>query len=325
MHTAPMRESDTRIWDHRLRVQRTRDIRAEDPLRQPHREPALTRIRQGVYAPTAEAESAMFGVRYLARVEAVAMTRDNPILARESALALHGIPYGNEPDRVFTTGSLRTAGLKSGVQHSRVLLDDVDVVEVHGVRVAALPAALADLARHRGQRVAVAAIDAALHEQRTTKDAVRDALARQSRTGRARAEAAIEFADARAESVGESWSRVLMHLLGFPAPELQAKVCGASGRFWSPDFRWDLPELEKPLLGEFDGLEKYGRIALANGKEPQEALAEEKAREDDLRVANNTARWVWRDVMEPVRLESILVAHGLPHVRHPSIWLPKPA
>lgn len=317
-----MREPDTRIWEQRARVQRAGELRADVPGA-PDRNASLTRIRRGVYARAEELADADIGVHYLARIEAVAETRDNPTFARESALALHGIPYGKEPDRVYTIGGPGTAGLKAGVQHAPVALDPADVIEHHGLLVVSLPHALSDIARRRDQRVAVAAIDAALHEQRTTRAEILSALGRQSRMGRARAEAAIAFADERAESVGESWSRVVMHLLGFPAPELQATVRGFSGKQWLPDFRWVLPELPKPLLGEFDGHEKYGRIAEQQGKSAQQALVREKAREDDLRVDNDTAHWIWLDLTEPARLERILLAHRLPRVRRPSLWLPR--
>ncbi|SFR99809.1 hypothetical protein SAMN04487783_0389 [Agrococcus baldri] len=319
-----MRESDIRIWEQRALVQRAGDLLEQSPG-QPSRNATLVRIRHGVYARADEVGEDAHGVRYLARIEAVAEVRKRPIFARESALAVHGNPYGKEPERVFTAGGSKTAGLKAGVQHDRAELDDADIVECHGLLVVSLPHALADLARHRDQRVAVAAIDAALHEQRTTKAAIREALARQSRMGRAKAEAAIAFADGRAESVGESWSRVVMHLLGFSAPQLQQAVLGGSGAEYFPDFRWVLPELPRPLLGEFDGMKKYGRIAAEQGRTPQEALAREKFRDDDLRVDNDTAHWVWADLLEPTRLERILLAHRLPRVRRRSLWLPRTA
>lgn len=320
-HPSLVRESDTRLWEQRARVQRASELRS-DTRGAPERNSALTRIRRGVYARTDELLAVEHGLRYLARIEAVAEMRDRPVFARESALALHGIPYGREPERIFTIGGAGTAGLKAGVQHARAPLDAAEIEERDGLRMVSLPHALADVARHRDQRVAVAAIDAALHERRTTKRAVRDALARQSRMGRARGEAAVEFADGASESVGESWSRVVVHLLGFPAPELQPTVRGASGKDWFPDFRWALPELERPLLGEFDGLEKYGRIAEQQGQTPRQALVREKGREDDLRSDNDTAHWVWDDLMEPTRLERILLGHGLPRVRRPALWLP---
>lgn len=317
-----MRESDRAIWESRARLQRTRDLRADAPTRVPSQDERFTRIRQGVYAPAAELETAPIGVRYLARIEATAEMRRAPIFARESALAIHGIPYGDEPERVFTIGGSATAGLKAGVQHARVELDSIDVVQERGLLVCSPAYALADLARRRDQRVTVAAIDAALHERITTAEAILEALSRQSRVGQARARAAVAFADAAAESVGESWSRVVLQLLGFPAPELQPAVQGASGRWWRPDFRWLLPELRRPLLGEFDGMAKYGRLAEQAGLNPRQALAREKDRDDDLRVENDTAHWIWPDVTTSSRLERILLAHGLPRIRRPSLWLP---
>lgn len=317
-----MHRSDREIWDHRVRIERTRDLEAARPEVPPSRDPALVRVRHGVYAPADDLEAARHGVRYLARIEATAIRRSSPIFARESALALDGIPYGAEPERVFTTGDLRTAGLKAGVQHARVELDPLDVVEERGLLACSLPYALADLARHRDQRVSVAALDAALQERRVTVDEVLAALGRQSRVGRARAESAVAFADGAAESVGESWSRVAIRLLGFAAPDLQPEVRGASGREWRTDMRWERTG-RRPLLGEFDGHQKYGELAAASGRTGAEALAAEKEREDDLRVDHDMARWVWRDVLQPRRLEAILLAHGAPRIRRPSLWLPR--
>ncbi|GAA1420895.1 hypothetical protein [Agrococcus citreus] len=317
-----MRDSDRAIWDSRARLQRTRDLRADAPTRVPSQDERLTRIRQGVYARAEDLDGAPHGVQYLARIEATAQARRAPIFARESALAVHGVPYGREPERVFTIGGASTAGLKAGVQHARVTIAADDVVQERGLLVCSLPYALADTARHRDQRVAVAAIDAALHEQLVSKEAILDALSRQSRVGQARARASIAFAEGAAESVGESWSRVVLQLLGFPAPELQPAVRGASGRWWHPDFRWRLADLPRPLLGEFDGMTKYGDLAAREGLTPQQALAREKRREDDLRAENDTVHWVWGDVTTPRRLERILLARGVPRIRPSSLWLP---
>ncbi|GGN79980.1 hypothetical protein GCM10010968_07450 [Agrococcus terreus] len=310
-------------WDDRVPLQRARDLRADDPRRAPAREAALEPIRRGVYAPSTALVGAGREARYLARIEAVSVARSAPMFARESALALHGIPYGAEPERVFTTGDRRTAGLKAGVQHARVDLDPEDVTTVHGLRACTLPYALADVARRREPRVAVAAIDAALHAGLVQRGAILTALDRQGPTGRSRAAAAVAFADAAAESVGESWSRVTIRLLGFEAPELQAVVAGGSGRLWRGDFRWRRPG-RRPLLGEFDGMQKYGELAAREGRSGASALAAEKHREDDLRFEHDVARWVWLDVLRPERLEAILDRHEVPRIARRSLWLPDP-
>ncbi|WP_404311756.1 hypothetical protein LG314_10435 [Agrococcus terreus] len=249
----------------------------------------------------------------------MAETRAQPVFARESALAVHGLPFGPEPTAVHTIGGSATARRKAGVVHATAEVDAMDVELVDGLLVCGAAYALADVARRREPVVAVAAIDAALRAGLVERGAVLEALGRQSARGRARAAWAIGFADERSESVGESWSRVRIHELGFPPPALQQWVAGASGRRHRPDMRWDLPELSRPLLGEFDGAVKYGALAQQRGETGAAALADEKRREDDLRVANAVARWVWRDVLEPARLERVLLAHGLPRLR-PARW-----
>lgn len=299
-----------------VEVRRRRALVGLDPSAQPDRDASLARVRRGVYAPAEELKQADRRTRYLSRIQAVALMRDQPIFARESALAVHELPFGLEPDHVFTAGGARTAGLKAGVCHSPVALDEADVVRAGELLVCSAAYALADVARRRDPLVAVAALDAALRAQLVTRDEVLDALSRQGPRGRRRAAWSVEFADADAESVGESYSRVRVHQLGFPAPELQPRVTGLSGKEYRTDMRW-AQRGDRPLLGEFDGAMKYGVLANEAGIAGAQALADEKAREDDLCFENDFARWIWDDLMRPSRLDAILTGHGLQRERPP--------
>lgn len=297
---------------------RASELVASGEAQPPDRDASLTRLRVGVYADAATLANASEAARYLARVRAVALTRQSPVFARESALALHGVPYGLEPDVVFTAGRAATAHRKAKVAHASVELGAVDVTEVDGLLACSLAYALADFARRRGPLESVAAIDWALHRQKVTEPALLDALGRQGPRGQRIAAWAIGFADAGAESVGESWSRVRIHQLGFAPPVLQPWVTGASGLRHRADMGWQR-EGRRPLFGEFDGMQKYGAIAQQAGKSGAQALAEEKTREDDIRFVGDVARWVWGDLMEPGRLERILLAHGVPRPRRSSL------
>jgi hypothetical protein len=252
--------------------------------------------------------------RYLLRIRAVKAVRSEPVFARESALALHGLPYGIEPKAVYTTGDRRTAGSKAGVVHAQRELDPKDITRVGEFAVCTLAYALADVARKSRVLDAVGAIDRALHIGAVTKPQVVDALARQPKRGRARAEWAIEFADGASESVGESWSRVRIFQLGFAAPELQVWVPGPTGKEWRVDMRFQR-EGGRPVYGEFDGAVKYGALANQRGESGAQALAKEKARDDELLFSGDPAHWVWADVLQPARLEQILTAYRVPRVR----------
>ncbi len=117
------------------------------------------------------------------------------------------------------------------------------------------------------------------------------------RVGGGAARLALDFAEGRCESVGESRSRVLMHRAGLPAPDLQYEVRRADGSLVGrPDFRWGR------LLGEFDGRVKYGRL-LRPGETPWASSSGEKRREDELREPGwDVVRWGWADLDDPDRL-----------------------
>jgi hypothetical protein len=103
----------------------------------------------------------------------------------------------------------------------------------------------------------------------------------------------IEFADGRAESIGESRSRVAIMLAGLPAPQPQWEVRDDNGMLLGrSDFGWP----EHGVLGEFDRRTKYGRL-LGAGEEPGDAVLREKLREDAMRAERwGMVRWTWPEL-----------------------------
>ena len=97
--------------------------------------------------------------------------------------------------------------------------------------------------------------------------------------------AAIAAADPRSESAFESWSRGWILVVGLPRPEINRRVFGASGRTYYGDFVWD----EQRLIGEVDGLGKYGTTAA----EARRAMRAERERQADLEGAGwRLRRWM---------------------------------
>jgi len=130
--------------------------------------------------------------------------------------------------------------------------------------------------------------------------------------GSARAPRAADFATSLADSVRESQSRVLIALLGFPEPELQARFVLADGREAFTDFFWR----EHRHIGEFDGAGKYRDPALLKGRTPEEVLLAEKDREDELRrQVTAFSRWRLPALRSPRMLYDILHGAGLPASR----------
>lgn len=272
----------------------------------------LTRLRRGHYALAAEVERASIEQRYRARIVAAGRARPGMIFALESALLLHGLPIDGEPTYVFGTGDPSASGARGDIRCSHLPIPDEHVAVVQGLRCSSIAWTLADVARRRIPGPAVAAIDRALRAGIVTRDEVSAAISVQSAQHRVRARWSLAFADALAESVGESRSRVAIAVLGFPPPRLQVEVATRIGRFRA-DFGWELDG--RLLLGEFDGAAKYGAIAQATGRSGVDVLVEEKRREDALREVAEIRRWTWADLIDPTRLERILAGAGLPQ-RH---------
>lgn len=130
-----------------------------------------------------------------------------------------------------------------------------------------------------------------------------------SARGRDRWKAAWEFAEAGAESVGESWARVRIAELGFSAPELQRRFLLPNGATCRTDFYWEGPG----IVGEFDGLKKYLKSMTLSGVGPEQAVIAEKEREDGLRALGlRVVRFTWADLQDPVRIQRLLNIAGVP-------------
>jgi len=281
----------------------------DGPDRRLYDDRSFAKIRRGWYVERDPLEALPRHERYLLEVRAVAAARPGAIFARESALALAGLPYG-EPSAVFTIGSASTSGFAAGVRNSHAKVSDEDIVVADGIARCSPAFALADIARRGRQVDAVAALDWALRRGIVRSEDVAEAVARQGPRGQRRAAWVLSFADPLAESVGESWSRVMMQRLGAPIPELQVPVSTSLGvRF--PDFRWERPGM-RPLAGEFDGAVKYGVLTDANGVQPVDAIIAEKRREDAIRETHDVVRWMWDAVLRPERLAAKLARANLP-------------
>lgn len=206
-----------------------------------------------------------------------------------------------------------------------------------GYRVEQLIPVLTDTVPRMGRAAGVAVLDAVLAGERrpgSSGSAVQQAggLAREvlrshmelipvKRHQRAFVEA-LELADQRSESAGESLLRMVMRDLGFPAPVLQRGILVAGRRYWV-DFSFE----EAGVVVEFDGLEKYrGRSGTeSGGRAAAEAVIVEKAREDAIRSTGRTVvRFVWADLHHAERIGAKLLRAGVPQDvrrrREPAPW-----
>ena len=273
-------------------------------------QPMWVKVRHGVVVPASIWAKLSIDQRHEAFVHATALRRSDPspgAFSHTSGSALWRLPRVSPwPTYVEVTtpaARMRSSGL---IRRHHFALDEV--VEIGGQKVTPLLRTLVDTARFEKLYDSVAALDHALHHKLCDREALEVEYARLEPgvKGRARARLAIDLADARAMSVGESLSRVQMFRLNLPRPELQVEVTDADGLVGTCDFGWGR------VMGEFDGRNKYGVRKGMDPKKAEEVVWSEKRREDRIRATDRKmARWVWVDALRPSQMQRILAAQGV--------------
>jgi hypothetical protein len=258
---------------------------------------ALLRLQRGTYVTEPSSLPDEATARHCLSIAAtVAELRVPAVVSHVSAAALHGLPLWDV--RLSRIHILRTPPA-SGASNARLHLhvaraDEEDLTAVDGLAVTSVSRTVVDVARVEPFEAGVVVADAALHLRLTSPAALRQCLARMGAVPGVRAAARVlDFAYGLSESVGESRSRVVLHRLGLPRPDLQVRVLRGDGsQIARCDFAWE----SRRTVGEFDGRIKYGRL-LRPGQEPGDAVFEEKRREDEIREhAWEVARWTWGDL-----------------------------
>lgn len=258
---------------------------------------SLTRVRSGATVRTAEWELLFAEGRIRTLAHAVAQRVATPLatFSHTTAAALHGIPvYRDRGTRVhlIVPGENTRKDSRDVVRHHYVLPES-EVVEVGGLRATVLDRTVYDVIRTVPLAAAVVCCDAALRavawdEEDRTYDVDR---AEQFRAlveericrgvgarGIRQARFVTEFADGRAQLPGESVTRLWMHQLGVPDPELQYRVDFTGGGYALLDFAW-------PALGrwqEFDGESKYTDPDLMGGRTVHEVREGQRMREREI-------------------------------------------
>ncbi|MFE7203567.1 hypothetical protein ACFU8R_25195 [Pseudonocardia alni] len=258
-----------------------------------------TGIGPGVYLETGDERLRFASTRHATLVEAtVPSLAPGAVVSGPSAAVRHGLPVWGVPLATVHVTRDGASGGRGGPRlrvHASSLPAD-EVVDVRGIPTTSVARTVVDVARTAPFETAVAVADAALHRHLVTPDQLRDAvLAACGRHGVGRARAVVAFADARADGPGESRSRVRMARLHVARPVLQHPVLDERGhRIGVVDFWWP----DHGVVGEFDGLGKYGR-SRRPGESAADAVVREKRREDALRArpgVRTVVRWAWEEL-----------------------------
>jgi hypothetical protein len=276
----------------------------------------LFRVLQGAYVDSASRADLSPDERYRHLIHARHLVSMRPLVfSHASAAALWGVPrIGAWPAEVHVASSLTTTRTgRRFVQHIGPPVSST--CEIDGVMVTSLARTLIDLARFESMSDAVAAIDAGLAGIRvggrthhvTRQDLVDELMVVGTGRGSRSARFAVDFADARSGSPGESLSRLSIARAGLTPPTLQQRFVDDEGAMFT-DFWW--PQFG--IAGEFDGLGKYRREEWMNGRSAAEVVVAEKVREDRLRrQVSGVVRWGWDVAGAPGLLGRLLRQAGI--------------
>ena len=250
----------------------------------------LVHLRRGAWLPVPPGDEA---TRHRMLIQATLAMVVGGVVSHASAAVLHGLPTFDRLGQAHLTRA-SGRGKRRGYVHLHVApLAADEVVERDGVVVTSLARTVLDLARCLPYREAVATGDAALRLglDRAELEQLLGAASRRPGIGTARR--VVGFLDGRSESVGESFSRVVLHRLGLAPSSLQLEVLdGTAALVGRCDFGWE----GQRTVGEFDGRVKYGRL-LRPGQDPGDVVWAEKQREDAIRdLGWQVVRWTWADL-----------------------------
>ncbi|MCJ8506055.1 endonuclease domain-containing protein [Kocuria flava] len=214
----------------------------------------LVRLRCGVYAPAAwhdlPAEQQDLG-----RIHAVAVgALRPPVFSHGSAALLHGLRVLHPDGEVHVCRPRGTGTHNSvnGVRNHHLELPAADVVELQGLRATSLERTALDCARFWRAEDALVLLDQAARRGVDPGVLTARLAAMPGRRGVRAARWAVGLMDGRAESVGESLTRLLLARAQLPPPVLQLEIPTPLGVF-RPDFAWP----GSRLILEFDGRGKY--------------------------------------------------------------------
>ena len=270
----------------------------------------IERIRHGHYAASQEWRDAYVEERQRAlALAATDAATDPPVTCRATAAAVHGLPLFRIRDD--GVAHLLTGDDGSGTRSATVVRHrdrwDGENVEIDGVRATTLVRTVFDVARTASLAAGLACADAAIHRVAATdrfhvvdeekSEQFRDELRAliggyPGARGITNARFIADVMDPRADSPGESVSRLYLIQSGIDDVGLQVPVTGATGRHYFVDF-----EIQG-VLGEFDGAAKYQNPDMREGRTPEQIVIDEKRREDDIRGVSGQRliRWTFEEL-----------------------------
>ncbi|MFJ5956963.1 DUF559 domain-containing protein [Paenarthrobacter sp. NPDC092416] len=208
-----------------------------------------------------------------------------------SAARLHGLFLWSVDDKVHVLHPVRPSSDRWGKDvrgHTESYSED-DVVVVQGMRTTSLERTIFDAARMLSYPKALVVMDHGLRLGADFSTLSNMAAASAGKRGIRTLRKALDNADPRSESAGETLTRELMQRLRIKPPQPQFEVQSRMGRH-RLDFAWE----EEKLALEFDGRTKYFDF-----KPTEEVIFQERRREKALVEDGwRFIRFEWKDLFQ---------------------------
>lgn len=256
------------------------------------------RLRRGAYTTREIHDVADAGARHVLEAWAAHLTlQARRAFSHTTATVLHGLPLHDlDLSEVHVThldgeGSGRH---EAGVWHHMGAVRPADLLRIGSLPALGLPRTAFDVARIASPQAAIVVADAALRRGTTAADLREQLEVGLDWPGARGASRVLPLADGRAESPGESLSRLVFHSVGLAPDVLQLHVVTDSGEFRT-DFAWT----QWRIVGEFDGRVKYGRL-VRPGESPSDVAWRERQRELAIERAGwIVVRYTWAELRDP--------------------------
>jgi hypothetical protein len=260
----------------------------------------LSKVRHGAYVPASVWAAADHLEQHRLRSHAVLRSHDSALaLSHTSAAVEHGLRlHKPELSKVHVTclGKPLARTTHDIVYHERE--QDLEVSSTpHGVLLVDPTRAALQTASMSSVAAGMVVLDSVIDLDKATLDDVHAAHSTFRGPGSRRLHVTVRLVREGANSVGESLGRHLCWSQHLPEPHLQFEVYDDAGNLIGrTDFAW--PDFG--LLGEFDGLVKYGRLRRP-GETVEQAVVREKQREDQLRELTGwlMIRIIWAELFRP--------------------------
>ena len=259
------------------------------------RQRMIHRVRRGAYTFGNIWRSASPEGRHRIRCRAVMRSLGEGVaLSHVSSLVMHDVAtWGVDLSRVHVTRLDDGAGrIEPDVVHHRGRTTASDLEVVGGLVVVRADRALMEALTTTGVEPGLVLADSAQHRNVVRPEQVERMRHEMQRwPGIRSAQLVVRLTDGRAESPGETRVRYVCWEQGLPKPDLQVKIWDSYGQLVAiTDFGWEAQK----LYGEFDGMQKYGRL-LKPGQTSGDAITKEKEREDLVRelTGYGMIRYIW--------------------------------